>query len=50
MAELTRFILGEINSLQKSWPIEYSPGIPSNRIFRKSKGGEKYGLERQYVL
>ena len=40
MDELTRFILGGINSRQEFWPIKYSLGILWSRIFRKSVGSK----------
>lgn len=44
MAELTRFILGGINSRQEFWPIKYSLGILWSRIFRKSVGSKNMVL------
>ena len=45
MAELTRFILGGINSRQEFWPIKYSLGILWSRIFRKSVGSKNMVLK-----
>ena len=45
MAELTRFILGGINSCQESWPIKYSLRILWSRVFRKSVGSKNVVLK-----
>ena len=45
MAELTRFILGGINSRQEFWPMKYSLGILWSRIFRKSVGSKNMVLK-----
>lgn len=45
MAELTRFILGGINSRQEFGPIKYSLGILWSRIFRKSVGSKNMVLK-----